>query len=108
VPSLSKLKGYIDNLEGINYVLQVKIPEDHANNARKLLDQSDKICASRVLATREKIEKTNIIEKESPIEDPVSVYQKLREFISMKNPKEYSHTKIEDIITSLEETEGTD
>ena len=107
VLTLPKLKAYLDNLPGTNYVIQVKVPEDIAQTARKVLDQSSKVSFSRVL-TQRNTNKENQESTRDIITTTSSVYQKLREFITSKNPKEYSHDKLEEIINKIEKEEGVD
>lgn len=103
--TISKLKGMIDNLEGSNYVLQVKVPEDIAIKSRKLLDQSDKIVASRVLTYHRKSKKSNEeVNKQISLNNN-SVYDKLREFVKIKSP-DYSLKIINSIIDEISKDEG--
>lgn len=108
--TLASLKSYLDNLPCIGrYVLQVKILGDFAGNARKLLDQCDKVAASRILtvSTKEGSRPSKNLKDEVKIDDG-SVYDKLREFVKIQNPSKYSIDKLNEIINKMERKEGSD
>lgn len=106
VGTLPKLKGYLDNLESGHYVLQVKVPESLAARARKLLDQCDKVDASRVLTVTTK--KSSQKAPQSIKFDQTSIYDKLRGFVNQQKPEKYSMSKIANIIDEIEKQEGAD
>lgn len=100
--SMSTLKSYLDNLPNDGeYILQIKIPEDSALTARKLLDQCNRITASRVVTYRSKSEVVNTY-KETPTLERVPMYKKLQDFISTQTPK-CNQKLLQEIIQSLSE-----
>lgn len=109
VPTLVKLKSYLDNLPNVGrYVLQVKVPEGIAQSARKVVEQCNKVEASRILTIQSPSKKTsNKLHKDIKT-DSTSVYDKLRAFIKSQNPTKYSQDKIYEIIDNLEKKEGAD
>lgn len=101
---LAKLKGYLDNLPDIGeYVLQVKVPEDIAQKARKLIEQCDKVVTSRILVQKNKnIEQYT---KKEFVMDTASIYDKLSKFVDEKSPGNYSIKVIHGIIDKISEQE---
>ena len=106
--SLTKLKGYLDNLpENGEYVLQARVPDTIAQKSRKLIDQCSKVVASRVLTLQTKSKKTSVKRDEIKL-DKTSVYDKLRGFVTSQNPSKYSIEKINEIIDHMEMKEGAE
>ena len=101
--TLPKLKGYLDNLRSSNsrnYVLQVKVPEKIAEDARKLLNQSESVEASRVLTVKEPSSHSDKIEVFKS--EPKTVYEKFSDFIKTKRTS-YSQEVINSIIDKISE-----
>lgn len=101
--TLPKVKGYLDNLPEGNYVVQVKVPDNIAQKTRKLLDQSNKIVASRIITYKSASKKKTTTDVRE-ILGTSSVYDKLREFISSQSPK-YSLDTINGIIDKISQGE---
>ena len=105
--TLPKLKKYLDSLKGSHYVLQIKVPKELADNARKLLSQSEKVEASRLLFITETSD--NNENKEKPTLDTnINTYQRLRDFIDLQNKSKFDKKIVSDIINELERTEGVE
>lgn len=107
--TLTKLKGYLDNLPEVGqYVLQVKVPDNLAQKSRKLLEQCDKVVASRILTYRKTTSAKKDQGKVNLNSDSKDVYTKLKEFINSQKPK-YSLDTINKIIDKIsQESEGAE
>lgn len=100
---IPQLKSYLDNLpENHNYVLQVKVPYSLATSARKLLDQSKKIVASRVLTKKDKTITQTVEFKDI---EQVPIFTKLSNFIKENPPKKYNINLINEIINKISKDE---
>lgn len=105
--TLTSLKNYIESLSDNPHVVQVKVPEKISSSARKLLNQYDKVVASRILVVKDKKKSTTQINKKST-EESTTVYDKLRKFISDQNPEKFDHDKVFKIVDDLEKKEGVE
>lgn len=128
--SVSKLKSYLDNLPTkvlkyrltdqlildseeytdsmCEYILQVKVPAKISASARKLLDQSNKVVASRVLVTQDRSKASKSTKVELSSKSTMSnVYSKLREFVNTQSSK-FDAKIMSEVINSLESQEGAD
>lgn len=103
--SLPKLKGYLDNLPNLNtYVLQVKMPSQLCEDARKLIEQSGKVLTSRILSSTPQIAKKVRVEQ-TTITEHTSIYNKFREYLKTQTPK-YNNELINKIIDEIQELKG--
>ena len=102
--TLPKLKGYLDNLPEGHYVVQVKVPDTIAQKARKLLDQSSKVEASRVLTYKKVTKSKSTTKTETKLNTEVNVYDKLKTFVSQQKPK-YSLDVINNVIDKIAQKE---
>lgn len=106
--TLTSLKSYLDNLPNVGqYVLRVRVPDSIAQKARKLIEQSSKVVASRVLTIQTKKKKSTQIKSDIKL-DSSSVYDKLRKFVTKQNPAKYSQEKIFEVIDAMERKEGSE
>ncbi len=96
--TLPKVKGYLDNLVGDNFVLQIKVPDTIADAARKLLDKNKKVTVSRLLVTHNKSKKSK--KEQITFTENQSIYDKLKGFISNSNTK-YSKELLLEIIDTI-------
>lgn len=106
--TLSEVKGYLDNLKGMHYVIQFKVPARISSETRQLVDQCSRVDACRVLTM---VEVNSHIERK-PIQgqlefDTSSVYCKLRNFLKTQKLK-FSEKVLNDLIDNMEKREGAD
>lgn len=108
--TLTKVKNYLDSLVECQgkYVLQVKVPDNLSDKVRKLLSQSSKVEASRVITyqTNKRSKSQQKKEEISLSETSGSVYSKLKDFIGIKGTGKYNSKKIDSILESLSKGEG--
>lgn len=126
--TLVELKNYLDNLPSkvnmykfnnevsefaeyddnrCEYVLQIKVPEKIAESSRKLISQYSQVISSRILTIHDK--KTDNTTSQSIAnftESKMTIYNKLREFISTQDVK-CNITKLNEIISTIEMKEGS-
>ena len=104
--SLIELKKYLDKLpEEGEYVLQVKVPSEISIEVRKLLDQSRRVVASRVISEM----KVSSQVKESPTKEVTptkSIYRQLQEYFDKNYSSKYDLTLVNQIINKLERSQG--
>lgn len=104
--TLSTLKSYLNGLpdEG-QYVLRVKVPSKISEQARKVINQCNKVVASRVLTVQE-VDKKNNSQADKVEINTTSVYDKLRQFVSLQKSDKYDSKIINEIIDKIETKEG--
>ena len=107
--TLPKLKGYLDNLPDLTtYVLQVKVPASISVESRKLIDQSQKVLASRIIVKQESGPKLTSIQ-ESVVKEEThrkSIYEKLREYLDEQKNLKYSKETLQEIVSDIETRDG--
>lgn len=102
---VSDVKKIIDSLDGFHYVLQFKVPDTISEKVRKLVDQYNKIDASRIIVESTR---SNFIENKVKFEETSSIYDKLKEFISLQGKKiKFDIESINSIIDSMKLEEAS-
>lgn len=102
IKTVPKIKEFLDSLTGDNYVIQLKVPDKIADKARKFLDQSTKVEASRILTIKEEVNKTEL--KKIIESDSSTIYDKLKKYISEKKPS-YDINRLNNIIDEISKKE---
>lgn len=103
--TLPEVKGFLDNLSGNHNVIQIKVLADLAERTRKLIEQSNKVEASRILTIHDNSKNDKSIVNKITLEGSnISIYDKLKAFISSQTLK-LSQNKLNEIIDQIAEKE---
>lgn len=101
---LPQLKSYLDNLPPTGqYVIQVKTTADVAEDCRKLLDQSQRVVASRILTVTPDVKKHSGNLDLKQLSSEGTVYDKFKAFLAEQPSLKFDFKKLCKIIDQLQE-----
>ncbi len=103
-PTLQELKNYLDQLPSVGqYIIQVKTSAELAENCRKLLTQTSKVVASRILTYSPTIQQqpSDVPQKVSADDTSANVYEKFKAFLKEQSTLKFDLSNLLKIIDDL-------